>query len=261
MCSGTVLSDVVKADAWLASQQHMSFRCDKCWSAEFAAALGSIADVMGDGDKRTAWVNAVRGATQLDASSVLLSLQAAYEHEAWKGCDDIPDVRVSNLVTANGNRVGRKFATYHAWFKLQQPGLPPYLWSPVTKHRQVKNMLRFRLGSHALGCNMGRQMRPMVPWADRLCTRCSEAHRSSLMCAVDDEYHAIFECEAFDALRDSLMVRDIITAAAGDVRTFMFSGNVGCVMKYISAVMDMIDGVVGGGSQALGPHADQSPPG
>lgn len=234
-------ADVVKADAWLASQERLGSRCDQCWSAEFAAGLSSIASLVGEAGKKVAWVNAVRRAIELDASSVLLILKSAYEREAWKGCSDIPDVRVSSLTDADGSSVGRIHATYHAWFRMQQPTLPPYLWSPVTKHRQVINMLRFRLGSHGLGCNLGRRANPEVPWANRLCTRCSEGHRATLVCAVDDEYHAIFDCEAFDALRDSTMVRDVIAGAHGSVRAFMCSDEVSCVMKYISAIMDMVD--------------------
>ena len=238
-CNNPILADVVKADAWLASQEYLGVRCVKCWSAEFAAGLSSIAREDG---KKVAWVTAVRGATELDAPSVLSDLKAAYEELAWKGCSDIHDVRVSNLTAADGSHVGRMHATYHAWFRMQQPTLPPYLWSPVTKHRQVMNMLRFRMGSHGLGCNVGRRVFPEVPWADRLCSRCSDEHRATLLCAVDDEYHAIFECEAFEALRDSASVRDSITGAHGDVRAFIFSGNLSCVMKYISAIMDMVDG-------------------
>jgi hypothetical protein len=251
-CNSPLLHDVVKADAWLASQVYGSGsrarRCDNCWSAEFAAGLCSIADVVGDDEKRAAWAAAVRGANVVDSAAVMQTVQAAYDVQAWKGCSDIPDVRVSNLVAADGTSVGRKFVTYHAWFKLQQPGLPSFLWSPVTKHKLVKNMLRFRLGSHSLGCNLGRQMNPMVPWAERLCTRCSEAHRSALACAVDDEYHAIFECEAFEHLRDSCEVRTMIAGAARDVRTFMLSGSSGNVMKYISSLMDTVDAAIERGS-------------
>ena len=238
-CNSPLLEDVVKADAQLASESHETSRA--CWSAEFAKALSSIADAAREPARGQAWAAAVRSATQLDTNEVLKALQCAYQNEAWKGCSDVHDVRSSNLVDADGNPVGRKFATYFAWFRPQQPGMAAYLWGPLSKHRMVKNMLRFRLGSHGLGCNTGRQVNPPTPWVDRVCTRCSEEHRSGLQCAVDDEFHAIFECEAFEALRVATRVKDMIASAGGCVRAFMFSHCWDCVMKFISGVMDLID--------------------
>ena len=259
-CNSPLLQDVVEADAWLATQQHVVGsnvrKCDGCWSAELAAGLCSIGEAAGEAQKGASWESAVRTAAPVDAPSVMLCLQAAYDRKAWHGCDQIHDIRVADLQAADGTPVGRKHATYHAWFKLRQPGMPPFMWSPVTKHNLVKNMLRFRLGSHYLGCNLGRQLNPPVPWAERSCSRCSDGHLASLSCAVDDEFHAIFECEAFAAARDASSVSGLITCAAGDVRTFMCSDAVGSVMKYISAIMDMLDGAFEGVPD--GPHADQS---
>ena len=78
---------------------------------------------------------------------------------------------------------------------------------------------------------------------------------------MDDEYHAIFECEAFEALRDSTGARDVISAAAGSVRAFMFSDHRGIVMKYISGLMDLVDFGDEGAPVVVGPQADQSAPG
>jgi hypothetical protein len=58
---------------------------------------------------------------------------------------------------------------------------------------------------------------------------------------VDDEFHAIFECEAFEALREASLVRDVIAGADGSVRALMFSHSLDCVMKFISDAMDLID--------------------
>ena len=75
--------------------------------------------------------------------------------------------------------------------------LPAYLKSP--RRFEVTNMARFRLGSHSLEVARGRQQQ--VPWANRTCKRCSPEYLATLECKVDDEFHAIFECEYFESLR------------------------------------------------------------
>ena len=144
-----LLQDVFKADALLARSEcvvhGMTKRCESCWSAELARGLKSIADIAGDTESGLVWHDAVRAGTQVDSTSVLQALEVAYAQLAWKGCSDLQDIRVSSLVDGDGLPVGRKFATYFAWFK--QQGVPSYLWSPITRHKAVRHMLRFRLGS------------------------------------------------------------------------------------------------------------------
>jgi hypothetical protein len=80
------------------------------------------------------------------------------------------------------------------------------------------------------------------------------------VCAVDDEHHALFECEAFDVLRNDPVVSEVVSAAHGNVRTLMDSGSVSVVMNFISSMMDVIDGEHEGDPQG-GSQADQSSPG
>ena len=37
------------------------------------------------------------------------------------------------------------------------------------------------------------------PWSSRTCNRCSADYLAAFDCRVDDEYHFLFQCEAFRA--------------------------------------------------------------
>ena len=54
------------------------------------------------------------------------------------------------------------------------------------------NLLRFRLGAHSLRVAEGRWER--LPRDRRLCERCTEG-------VVEDEFHLVFECPAYDSVR------------------------------------------------------------
>ena len=106
-------------------------------------------------------------------------------------------------------------------------------------------LLLYRLGCHKLQVELGRHS-----WPARICSRCSAAHRATLSCAVDDEYHMIFECERFQALRiDDFTpgtrrftpgTRTALSRAQGSVRTFMES-DPRIVLHFISRCMDILD--------------------
>jgi hypothetical protein len=55
------------------------------------------------------------------------------------------------------------------------------------------SLLRFRLGVHGLRVDSGRWER--LPRAHRLCERCTED-------MVEDEFHLVFECPAYDGVRE-----------------------------------------------------------
>ena len=61
---------------------------------------------------------------------------------------------------------------------------------------------QFRLGSHDLFVERGRYHRPdPIPWEARTCRRCVDADLGLFECAVDDEFHMVFDCTAFRDLR------------------------------------------------------------
>lgn len=92
----------------------------------------------------------------------------------------------------------RQLATYKSWFKqdddLDRCNLPRYLCAGLSiPPAAVRSMARFRLGCHGLRVDRGRRAR--TPYPQRVCLRCNQG--------VDDEHHMLFECQAFDELRQS----------------------------------------------------------
>jgi hypothetical protein len=81
----------------------------------------------------------------------------------------------------------------------------------------VQALARLRLGWARLEVRLGRQRRPTVPRAQRLCRLCSAAggpaalHQAVLMRAaacggracVEDTLHFLLECPAYDAVRSA----------------------------------------------------------
>lgn len=55
--------------------------------------------------------------------------------------------------------------------------------------------MRFRTGAHHLAIETGRWSRPKLPRQHRICTKCSDT-------VVEDEVHFLFECSAYDRIRD-----------------------------------------------------------
>jgi Reverse transcriptase (RNA-dependent DNA polymerase) len=95
-----------------------------------------------------------------------------------------------------------KLATYHHWFAGSLPEdseewvISGYL-RKCMKYKLVKKLSRFRLGSHDLRIELEKRKHESVK-ADlrsRFCLRC-HSH------VVDDEYHAVFECNTFAVQRE-----------------------------------------------------------
>ncbi|KAF6261524.1 hypothetical protein COO60DRAFT_1500794 [Scenedesmus sp. NREL 46B-D3] len=58
--------------------------------------------------------------------------------------------------------------------------------------------MRFRLGAHDLRVATGRWERAgnsLLPRHQRLCTRCAAGQ-------VEDEFHVVFECDAYELVRE-----------------------------------------------------------
>ena len=175
------------------------------------------------------------------AAQVTTALKAAYDNVAWQEC--------TGHSVRDPGAPHRKALTYFTHFKPPQ-GRPGYLKLDMAVHRQIKQMARFRLSCHSLRVEVGR--RDGTAWADRRCRRCSAEHLDTLDCGVDDEKHMIFECQAFEHLRNEVTefvpgmrtftpgVRTLLNMANGNVRTFM-DGDPLIVMRYISRCMDLLD--------------------
>jgi hypothetical protein len=187
--------DAIKSDAMLATAGSTF-----CWSAELATGLASIGQVAGASTVGAGWAEKVKSAAPVEVGEVIPYLERAYATLAWGGFEGVGNIRSAQLPSEADRR---KQLTYFKWFK--QEGWAPYLHSPPSRSRQVKQMARLRLGSHGLEVEWGR--RSAVVWQDRHCTRCSQAHLNTLGCKVDDEYHLLFECEGTTAVRNDAAYR------------------------------------------------------
>ena len=247
-----LLADVAKADAAFAgfAGPGGGRTCEACWSAELARALESIGSASGLGDQGRSWADKVKQGLPLGCrAAVLDATLAAYDKLAWQECVGAQGLVRTELLPEG--RSLRKTLTYYAYFKPSQPGqMASYLKLDHELHKQITQLARFRLGCHKLQVELGRHCRPRQAWPARICGRCSAAHRSTLSCAVDDEYHMIFECERFQALRiDDFTpgtrrftpgTRTALSRAHGSVRTFMES-DPRIVLHFISRCMDILD--------------------
>ena len=97
-------------------------------------------------------------------------------------------------------------AAYQQWFATPikpdaevEEGFPPDMPRYV-KHTggipfdQVKSLMKLRTGSHYLALETGRWKNPRVPRDERLCEMCPRS-------VVEDEFHLLFECPAYDTIR------------------------------------------------------------
>eukprot|EP00775_Hariotina_reticulata_P012453 gene12453-biopygen14342 len=96
------------------------------------------------------------------------------------------------------------YATYARWFtRPAAVGQAALLHSPADVPRYVtfsgrinsahlRSLMRFRLSAHALHVVTGRWHR--TPRQERLCEYCAQ-------CKIEDEYHLLFECDAYNPVR------------------------------------------------------------
>ena len=147
----------------------------------------------------------------------------------WQQCwADLPGVGVASLLPSlfaslacpsafrfSIGRVLGKMTTFYRWLdRGDWLRKPVFLYKDYSARRTCA-YLRFRLGTHDLGIELGR-------WSDkkprhmRLCNRCDQQQ-------LDDERHLEFECTAFEHLRAAR--RHLFAAAIGeDMRAFLGRG-------------------------------------
>ena len=253
--NSALLAEVVQADARLsrdvlagpAADGSGGVRCTTCWSAELANALVSIGEAAGIAEQGETWADRIRQGLPLGCRAVVQdALLSAYNKLAWQECMGQEGLVRSADLAPNL----RKRLAYHTYFKPSQPGPPAHLRLDPELHKHVRQLSRFRLGCHHLRVETGRH--DGIAWQARTCSRCSAAHLSTLTCTVDDEYHMIFECERFEALRSNAVefvpgarrfvpgARTLINNAGGSVRRFM-EGDPHTVLRFTAGCMDILD--------------------
>lgn len=198
-CLNFVLGCHTAANSLLLATLHadvaLAASCRSCWCAQLNAALDAVGcDSLGAEPVGRDAVCRIMDAWEQVFNNRWLSLM----DEPWQAqCEH------------------RQLATYKCWFKqaedLERCNLPKYLCAGFNlAPAVVKSMACFRLGCHGLRVDRGRRNR--VPYAQRVCLRCQHG--------TDDEFHMLFECQAFEDIRLSDRYSHLFQGPQF-VRTFM----------------------------------------
>ena len=134
----------------------------------------------------------------------------------------------------------RPAATYQAFFwsrkELKGVGaLHPFLKAGARLSQQVvRDVARFRLGSHDLAVFQGRICKPPIAFTKRACPRCPKVEsRRGPVGPVDTESHLLFECTATAHVREKF--RQL--AAMKDLRGLFDADDQITVAHFVSECM------------------------
>ena len=189
------------------------------WASNFLGMIRSIKEGGGDPSRGSArqldaflscsgWSGPARpGAFWRDEK--LVYLYAASLWEEWRALlrtpwEDLPaDPRGAGSESV-------RYATYNSWFavndRVDEPevddrgiqfpvGMPKYVRHTAgIPYEWVVQLMRFRTGGHHLAVECGRWTNPPTPRLQRLCMFCPQQ-------VVEDEMHVLFDCTAYDAIR------------------------------------------------------------
>jgi Reverse transcriptase (RNA-dependent DNA polymerase) len=225
-----LLLAVIKSDVALASVSNTS------WTSQVLSALDSLPILPNNNDNITQ--SRIRSLQTVNVANVLRQVTLSYT-SFWDPFHNLHSFRGLNVPN-------RKTATYALCFKRTDPCLPHYLSCNHLSFHDVRNVARFRLGSHNLFVERGRFQN--IPWPNRICRRCLGATNTT-GCSVDDEHHMIFDCCSFDQLRSNNHISDILRRANNSVKSFCDDHNVFSVSKFISCCMNIVDASVSGAEQ------------
>ena len=102
------------------------------------------------------------------------------------------------------------------WYR---PGMPEYVaYTHLVAPSHLIDLMRFRCGSHNLAVAAGRWNR--CPRDQRICQKCTADE-------MEDEYHVIFRCSAYEALRQSMHARYNLFACVGGIHRARRAGDEG----------------------------------
>jgi hypothetical protein len=91
---------------------------------------------------------------------------------------------------------------------------------------QLRQLIRFRVGSHDLPIEKGR--RQNIARQDTLCVKC-DLH------AVCDEHHVVFECPHVEVLRQQFA--ELFTDDTRDMQSFMWQSEQRTLAKFLVKVL------------------------
>jgi hypothetical protein len=238
----TLLAAVVKSDAILAGQVRLNSRVC-CWTRDLLDGLESLLPLADEDDVISSAKSDVLNTAPIDKDFILRRVWHTYSNN-WRVFDAVQNFRVAHVVN-------RKQVTFNQCFLRDEdfpPRLPPYWQHVALRKHEVIQTARFRLGSHNLLVERGRFERPCIPWENRTCRRCVDETLGLFECAVDDEYHMVFDCSAFSDLRQG-SVASIIRRSGGSLRRFCEDEDVVDSSRFISQCMDRVDALLLGSAQ------------
>ena len=206
----------------LSSKQMLTLRgvsnqesCMPCWTWQVVQALH-------EHDSMKVYGDCMLRSQQVDVDAAMLQ---------WEGINTLSHVGDPRDAATQH----RKLVTYSQWF------LPGQEYTRQFMHccydRDMKDLVRFRLSSHNLRVETARHDRPILPYADRVCTHCMASGNRH----VEDEMHVVHECTMFDSTRQdysSLFRHEF------DMKTF-FSQDPRVLKRFIHAVMIRYDDIPG----------------
>jgi hypothetical protein len=175
-------------------------------------------------------VTKLMGLQSIDCRGLMSQVEEK-QSEFWRQLSGIEEIRQEGVEH-------RKSRSFDKWFRLgTDPKVPKYFSIAEVSYQEAIRVARFRLGSHFLG--VASFFFANIPWEQRKCTRCSAGYLASVesKCGVDDEYHMLFECEAFAHLRGERLM--MIPSDLTNRNLVDFSDWRVC--KFVSSCMELLD--------------------
>lgn len=178
------------------------------WYGKFASTLLSLIPYIPTEGPRAHILRAGIYSGCMAWNGTPIALNVAEVLKAWGKLEESPwsDLPINPRHTPTNNGGSLKLATYHRWFavpikstrrthRMRYWDLPQYvLHSSDLNGRQLSHLMKFRLGIHHLHIESGRWTKPKTPRQQRLCSKCT-------MNVIEDEYHFVFECQAYQHIR------------------------------------------------------------
>ena len=122
-----------------------------------------------------------------------------------------------------------RLCTYQQWFSRPGDCKLTYLRLPVAP-RDMKEVMRFRVGCHSLPIEMGRRQR--TPRNSRVCTLCDAQ-------SLGDERHLLLECPALGPIR--ARYPDLLAHSQDTMRHLLWHKDQMLVFRFVRECLDFHD--------------------
>ena len=178
-----------------------------CWAASVMSMLGSLemSDTVTE-VRNWALAQGVAGHAALvvpliDEDAVMQAWDSVWDAEWYQvrlgprhpACDSVRLATYEYWMAApHADGEGVVLPHGAAWYP---PGMPKYVrYTNGCNQEHMRDLARFRCGSHDLAIESGRWAQPQVPRRHRVCKKCTTY-------SVEDEYHVVMECPATQDVR------------------------------------------------------------